>query len=112
MNRIAYSFRRFWILFKVAVISLLPVRIGKQVPKLTHSDPAAIEVRSSRRKLRALEAALRKNPQAFSHTDYLKMLTLRAIVNSNKSNKKNLNKDLDDIIKLCIDWKARYKEHK
>lgn len=109
VNNIKYFIVKSFILLKIFLANLFKIRIEGELPKLRPPMPTSIQVRSSRRKLRALEASLKRNPEAFTHLNYLNMLMLRSTMHSNQSQTNELQKDLDEIIKVCIDWKSRYK---
>jgi hypothetical protein len=104
--------RKYFILIKIFFINFFSIKVLGNKPVLKIPAGASIEVRASRRKLRALERAFQKNPENFTHSNYLNMLTLSSIINSNLSNDEELNKNLDEIIKVCIDWKSRKRDKK
>ena len=97
-------------LLKIMFSTFFRLKVLGNKPVLKDPNRKSIDVRASRRKLRALEASFRKAGEDFSHSNYLNMLALRAIINSNLSKTKEFNQSVDEIIKVCLDWKARYKE--
>jgi prephenate dehydratase len=78
--------------------------------QITEFQPVGSLRVAENKKLKILKSAIEEKPEQVTHELALRFLTLSARKNSKFQNEKELKKDLEQIIKLCIDWHTKYKE--
>lgn len=110
INKLKFFAFRQLLTIKIYFISFFSIKINDTPIQITEFQPAGNLRLAENKKLKILKSTIEEKPDQVTHELALRFLTLSARKNAKFQNEKELKKDLEQIIKLCIDWHTKYKE--